>query len=160
MKAIQITNPEYVGLLAEPLQKFAAKVNVPGVRYETLFTYFVESIRNGMIQKQLNGAELQEFWVVLDDEQQPVAFAHWFKRTVPFVATVELDYMFSWGAKGVATGLLADELIKFASRHRSPQIIGTAINAIVFNHLVKVAKQRGYEVINSQSIHFSVRKEK
>ena len=159
METLKITNPEYVGLLAEPIQKFVEKVKVPGIRYETLFTYFVESIRNGMIQKQVHGSELEEFWVVMDDKQ-PIAFGHWFKRGIPYTATIEVDYVFSWGNKKEAFRLLLKEMDGFAKRHRSPQIVGNAINTIVFNHLVKVGKETGYDVVNTQSINFAARKRK
>ena len=158
MKALKITNPEYLGLLAESIQKFVEKVQIPGIRYETLYTYFVESIRNGFVQKQMHGSELEEFWVVMDDDEKPSAWGHWFKRGVPYNATVECDYVFSWGDKRQALRCLIDELEQFAARHRSPLIIGTSVNTIVFNHLVKVGKMKGYEVLNINSINFIARK--
>jgi len=158
METIKITNPEYLGLLAEPIQKFVEKVKIPGIRYETLFTYFVESIRNGMVQKQIQGVELEEFWVVMDEEK-PIAFGHWFKRTVPYTATVEVDYVCAWGNKAGATAMLVDRATEFAAKHRSPQIVGNAVNTIVFNHLVSVSKKKGYKVINTESINWAARKE-
>ena len=92
------------------------------------------------------------------DDNKPIAFAHWFKRGVPFVAAVEFDFIYSWDSKRQAFGLLIDEILKFAARCRSLQIVGTAINSIVFNHIVKVGKQKGLEILNSKSINFTARK--
>ena len=145
LKAIKITDPTWIGAIGPEIQKFCERVNIEGLDYRALYSYFVESIGRGYIQKMTYGAEAEEFHVVFE-EKKPIAFAHWYKRSIPFVGVVSCDYIYSWGFNKQAVKMLLDELVQFSLKHRSPIIQCDFINTRVFNHFKKLGNKLGYTI--------------
>jgi hypothetical protein len=71
MKATKITNPLWLGSIAPVIQKVTEKINIPTMTYETLYSFFVQTVQYG--------GDTVEFWVV-QDGNETVAFALWSVR--------------------------------------------------------------------------------
>lgn len=151
-KAIKVTNPLYLGQIAGVTQEFSKRINVPSITYETLYTYFCNSVQYG--------GELAEFWVILNDKDEPTAFAHWAVRGLPHRGVVYCDFIYSWNRMSEPISLLLDKFIDFGIKHNCPLYEGTAINETVFRVFRKAASARDYELIKNEFVDFMGRKRK
>jgi hypothetical protein len=151
MKALKITNPLWLGQIGPKIDSFVKKINVAGITYESLYSYFAQSIQHG--------GEMSEFWCVFDEEQrQPVAFAHWLVRGLPHIGKVYCDFVYSWTKQREPASLLIDKFIDFGKKHRSPIYEGDAINEITFRLFRKTAHDKGYGLEKSGHVNFVGRK--
>jgi len=149
LKIVKITNPNWLGVIGPQIKAFAEKINLPTLTYETLYTYFVNSIQFG--------GENSEFWVVMKDEEV-LAFAHWFVCGLPHRGVVFCDFVHSWNRMREPVQMLLDEFIEFGKKKRCPYYKGTAVNEPVFRVFRKAASKRGYELNKTELIDFIGRK--
>lgn len=149
MKALKITNPLWLGSIGPHINDFTKEVPVPGITYESLYSYFANSIQFGR--------DMAEFWVVIDGEV-PVAFAHWFVRGLPAIGKVFCDWVYSWTKDSNVLSLLLDEYEKFGMRHHAVLFEGEAINDVVFRAFRKACNKKGYELTTNSRINFIARK--
>jgi len=123
LKAIRINNAAWIPALAEHIEQFCRRAHVDGVQPGNLQTYFAQVA-------QLGHTWGAEFWVVIDDSDQPVAFACWQVSPLPNIAKVYCLAVHSWTKDTTATDLLADEFIKFGdsknARWWSADFVGKA----------------------------------
>jgi len=149
IKTVRLTNPLALGMIGPFIKSFVEKMDVPTITYETLYTYFVDSIQRG--------GDVTEFWVVLKGEE-PIAFAHWLVKGVPHVGVVYADFIYSWNRMAGPVDALIETLLDFAKRHRCRWITGDAINEVVYKIFEKYAKKNGFEMIRSNRIHWMGKK--
>jgi hypothetical protein len=149
-KTIKVTNPLYVGQVANVIGDYVKRLNVDTITYESLYTYFCHTV-------QLGGSQA-EFWVVVDQDNNPVAFGNWFVRSMPHIGAAHFDNIYSWNRMKEPASLLIDEFLNFAVRNRCPWIDGTCINATVFRVFQKAAAKRGIDLKDTEQINFIGRK--
>lgn len=155
LKKIKITNAFWLGKVAPFIAEFLKKVEMIGVTYEGLYTYFANTVQNGDMAKQQGVRDRGEFWVVMDDTT-PIAFAHWFVKGLPFFGTVHCDFIYSWQRKKDPANLLLDEYQKFGEDHRAQFWEADATNRAVFEVLKRACGKRGMEVQETGQINFMV----
>lgn len=166
MEAIKITNPQWLGYIAPRIAEFAAKLNVAGISYETLYTYFVNSVQHSLkveIQNKDDGGpkleDMSEFWVVLEEDGTPVGFAHWYVRGLPHVGKVMCDSIYSWGKNREIFRKLLDEFEDFGRRHRATIYECDALNDAVVRLYNSAAKSKGYNLKVTSLRHCVMEKE-
>lgn len=150
----KITNVKYLTILAPHIQKFHNKVKVKGVEYESLVTYFMNTVQHGA-SNLVNGVarDLFEFWVVFED-RQPIAFAHMLLRGLPHIGKVYMDFIYSWTKNPEAVRALMEAFRKFGLDHRAVYYEGDAINKTVLRLFKKVAGEFNHYVEESDHINF------
>lgn len=135
LEIIQITNPNWLGYLGPHIKTFIERTNLPTMTYETLYTYFSQSVQNPAVPS--------EFWVVKKGEEI-VAFAHWYVCGLPHRGVVFCDFIHSWNRMREPVQMLFDEFIKFGQKNRCVIYKGTALNEAVFRVFRKAASKRKY----------------
>jgi hypothetical protein len=145
LKLQKITNPLYLGNIAPNILKFVEKVQPVGITYETLYSYFTNSIQFG--------GDRSEFWVAFYDGN-PVAFAHWMVMPLPHVGKVCCDYIMSWNRAREPIENLLDKFLEFGVNTRSPLYEGYLANEAIFRVFRKAMHKKGVkaektEIINS-----------
>lgn len=158
LKAIKIRNPEYIGVLGPFINSFLERVDIPDVTYESMYSALVTTAQHGAHMTAMNMRDGAEFWVVLDSDDKPVAFAHWHVKPLPSIGTVSCDYIFSWNRKKDPVRLLLKELTKFAFDHNCPKIMATLTNEAVFQVFEKVGRYMGYKTDRLPTINIVVTK--
>jgi hypothetical protein len=148
MRVQRITNPIWLGAIAPNIQAFTKKLDMPTMDYETLYVYFVNSIQVGA---------LSEFWVAVDDDNKPCAFAHWLVRGLPFRGVVLMDFVYNWGSKDAIPALI-DEFIKFGQTKRAMYYEGHCINERVLRLFNRYANQYQMDFKPSDERFFLARK--
>jgi len=143
LKAIKITQPLWVGKISGIIHDFCEKVKPLGITYETLYAYFVRTV-------QFGGDKL-EFWVVFEGEE-PIAFAHWYVKDLPFRGVVTCDYVYSWNRMSEPVGLLVDALKDFGVRNRSPLFEGFATNDAIAKVIAKAAQKKKMAITRTGAI--------
>jgi len=142
MKAVKVTNAAWIPALAEHIEEFCKRAHVDGIQPGNLQTYFAQVA-------QLGHMSLAEFWIVLDDADQPCAFACWNVSALPNIAKVYCLAVYSWTKDVRAADLLADEFVKFGDRHNarwwSADFLGKATIKLVSQKMAK----RGFTVKES-----------
>lgn len=149
-KILKITNPLYLGLFGPKIKEFFDKLNIKGMTYESLYTYFANNIQFG--------GEVAEFRVIFDDEEIPVGFAHWFVRGLPYIGTTFMDFIYVWGKPSGPADLLIDEWIKFGRKHNCIYYEGCAISSATRRIFGRYAEKNGFLVEDSGLINFKARK--
>ena len=149
-KTMKITNPLWVGHIGPNIADFCNKVKVPGLLYETLYSYFCQSVQVGG-----NNSEL---WVGFEDEQ-PKAFAHWFIMGLPYSGKVNLDYIYSWTKNKDISRSLVKEFINFSVKSRALILSGTFVKEKLFDYFQKIAKEEGYDMTKTGYCNFNCTKE-
>ena len=144
LKILKITNPLYLGNIAPNILKFVEKVKPIGVTYETLYSYFANSIQFG--------GDRSEFWVAIDDGT-PVAFSHWLVMQLPHVGKVCCDYMMSWNRKREPVENLLDKFIEFGRNNRSPLYEGYLANEAIFRVFRKAMNAKGIKVEKTEILN-------
>ena len=139
LKIGKVTDPVWLGKLGPEIKTFAEKLNLPTITYETLFTYFANTVQFG----ESAGDKIQ-FWMVYQDDGgfTPVAFAHWFVCGLPHRGVVFADFIYSWNRMREPVVMLLDKFVKFGIENHAPIYKGTAINETVFRVFRKAASKR------------------
>ncbi len=150
MKALKANNPLYIGQIAKRVQEYFKKINMPGMTYETLYSYFT-----GIIQ---HGREAAEFWMVFDDNNQPLGFAVFTVMPIPYIGMVHFDHIYVWAKEMGASGLLVDEFIKFSEKHNAPLGDITARNKATLRLFKKMVEKKGFTVIENERVNFVARR--
>ncbi|MHC4292660.1 MAG: hypothetical protein ACYSTX_00065 [Planctomycetota bacterium] len=146
---IKITNPNWLGVIGPQIQSFTKKINLPNITYETLFTYFINTIQYG--------GDAAEFHVTMEGKS-PVAFAHWFVCGLPHRGAVYMDWIYSWTKKQRAVSLLVDEFVEFGKKQHAPIYKGQAISLSVYRLFRKLSSEKGYKLDKTSLIDFIGRK--
>jgi len=149
MKAIKITNPLWLRYIAPRVEKFAKIIDVEGVSYEFLITYFQQTAQYG--------GNRAEFWVVINDNE-PLAFAHWYVSGLPNIGKVNCDYIYSWVKDRRPAEMLVKEFIEFGKRNNCPLYQGDSISEPAFRAMRKIASKIGYDIKRTGNIQFVGRK--
>jgi len=150
MKAHKITNPLWLGQVANLITDFHKIIRIETIGYEQLFTYFANTVQFG--------GNLAEFWVVFDDDTKPVAFAHWMIRGLPHRGCAYCDFVYSKSKDMNVADSLFIEFGEFATRNRCPYLEGDATNETTFRLFSKVAERHGYSINKTKQINFLSRK--
>ena len=145
MKVQKITNPLYVGEIAELIMKYYHKVNdssgmYQSMTYESLYSYFTRVVQFG--------GNIGELWVAYDDGK-PVGFAVWKVMDLPHVGSVFCDCLYNDVRNQRAIKGLYDEFINFGKKHRAPIYQYAAINEKVAEHFKNVLGKLGIDVTDS-----------
>jgi hypothetical protein len=134
MKAIQVNNAAWIPLLSEHIEEFCRRAHVDGIQAGNLQTYFAQVA-------QLGHTFHAEFWVVLNDDNIPCAFASWSVSPLPNIAKVYCLAVHSWTKDIRAADLLADEFVKFGERNNakwwSADFVGKANIRLFTNKMEK-----------------------
>lgn len=123
MKLQKITNPLWLPAIAPKVDEFAREINSPAVSYQSLFMYFQQAVQYGQNMPTQN-----EFWVVVDDNNEPQAFAHWYVCGLPQAGMVFCDFVYSWIKDRKPIELIMQEFIKFGKRNRCTLYDGMALD--------------------------------
>jgi hypothetical protein len=147
IKVIKITDPRWVGYLAEPIKQYVDKTAIPTIRYETLYTYFVNVVQMG--------GKTNELWIAyFDGDYTPIAFANWYVVSLPHLGAAEIGHLYSWNRAKVPVSLLVDQFLLFAQENRCPTYTGDIVNEQVFKVLAKTAASKGVELKKTEKINF------
>jgi len=150
MKALKITNALWLGQIGNMIADFNKIIDIETIGYEQLFTYFANTVQFGR--------DLVEFWVVFDDENKPVAFAHWMVKGLPHRGVVYCDFIYSASKDPAIADTLMTEFEEFGKRSRCSYGEGDATNDVTFRLFSKIAEKRGYDVKRTKQINFLMRK--
>lgn len=149
VEIVKITNPLYLGVLAPRIQAYSKKLNIQGITYETLYSYFVETVQKW--------GEIRELWVAYKDNQ-PVGFAHFFVMGLPHFAKVNMDEFHIWvNDKEVADGFI-EKWIEFGKRHNCPLYETSVVNKAVVRYSKLKCEAFGYELTETDRKHFVMRR--
>ena len=151
LEVIEVTNPRWLGYIAPHINEFyqKTKIQLPTIRYETLYAYFEQSCGSINIPS--------EFWVAKKGDDV-LAFAHWFKCGLPHTGVVFMDFVYAWNRMREPVQMLIDKYIEFGKKQRSTIYKGTAVNESVFRVFRKAASRRGYNLEKTELIDFLGRK--
>lgn len=145
IKLIKVKNPLFVGEIAGPIKDFNDRLNIPTITYETLYTYFCNTVQYG--------GDRAEFWIAYIDivenelpKYQPLAFAHWFVNGSPHRGSVYCDFIYSWNRMREPVSKLLDEFLDFGTKNNAPYYRGEALNETVFRVFRKAAFKKGLEL--------------
>ena len=162
MKAIKITNPLWIGQIGHRIKEFVDKVpegHAEGLTYETLYSYYVQSIQRGFVQNKQNGVESSELWVVFDDDGSALAFAHWNLRDLPYVGCVCMDSVYSWSKSRVPFQLLVAEFENFGVKHRAT-IYEISTSDRFAKYIEKIVTKKGHSFNRTGKINCVMRRRK
>jgi hypothetical protein len=145
MRVQKITNPLYVGEVAELIMKYYHRVKdgcgmYNGITYESLYTYITRVVQMG--------GDRAEFWVAYD-EDKPVGWATWRMMDLPNVGTVFCDCLYNDTRNQKAIKGLYDEFINFGKRHRCPLYQYGAVNEKVAEYFKNVLDKLGVDAKDS-----------
>jgi hypothetical protein len=152
MKAIKVTNPEWLPEIGEQINDFCKKTALPGLHGPNLFAHIAYDI----IQR---GGDVAEFYVVFN-EDQPIAFAEWMMMALPNVGKVYMPYLHTWKKERACFSMLLKEFIKFGERHRAVWYVYDPLNEKLHDILKLQLKKNGHKLIDSKIIHCLSRREK
>ena len=147
VKIIKVIDPRWVGYLAEPIRQFVEKVNVPTIRYETLYTYLVNTVQYG--------GTASELWIAhVENDYTPIAWANWYIKGLPHVGAAEIGYIHSWNRAKIPVGLLVDQFLQFAFENRCSVYTGEVVNESVYKVVERLCRERGVTVQKTGLINF------
>ena len=149
MNLFKITNPLWVANLAPLIQKMITRLALPNIDYYALITHY-----QGIAQLGHSNAEL--YVVTEGDEGFPIAFANWIIRSVPFVGTAYLEFIYSQKV-GAAEELLL-QFKKFADQRNSPYLMcDIGNNGKLIKHFRKIATKNGVKLTEAPTVTFLAR---
>jgi hypothetical protein len=153
LKLQKVTNPNWLGMIAPRILDFYNRTKEPGKTYESLFTFYANSIQFG--------GDNSEFWAVLN-ETKPVAFAHWMVFGLPLIGSVLFESLHNWSKQKEPINLLITEFVNFGKRKRATVYRYEAYNQKVADVIEKYAVDAGFEVKTSDSVrlYINTKKEK
>lgn len=137
MKAVKITNPNWLPAIAPRISDYVKILSVPGMQYEQLYSYFAQAIQYG------SGAT--EFWVVFDNDE-PVAFAHWMTRALPFAGKAYFDHLYKWSKSKKPLYLLFDKFKEFYLRMRCSMADASPVNEQIAELLINYGTELGWTI--------------
>ena len=149
MKVQKIKNPHYLGLLAPKIERYAKKIGLPGVTYETLYTYLAQIAQVG--------GDTSEVVMAVDDNGKTLAFAAWFVRTLPYTGTAHFDHIYSWDRGNEAVDLLMKEYINFGKRNNCVYFSASMINTKTAARLTKIGEDNGLDISGDKSVNLTGR---
>lgn len=159
IKLVKVKNPLFVGEIAGPIKEFNDRIKIPTITYETLYSYFVNTVQFG--------GERAEFWIAYTDtienelpKYTPLAFAHWYVKGLPHRGVVYCDFIYSWNRMREPISKLIDEFLLFGNRNNAPYYEGEAINEAVFRVFRKAAYKKGLELNKTTLTNFIGRRTK
>lgn len=141
----KITNPLYVGEIAELIMKFYNRVKdssgmYDGITYESLYVYITRVVQMG--------SDKAEFWVAYDNDK-PAGFALWRVMDLPYVGTVFCEGMYNDVRNQKAIKELYDEFFNFGRKHRTPLYQYYAVNEKVGEYFKTVGEKMGVKFKDS-----------
>lgn len=146
MYAVHVDEPQIEGLIEKFYYNHMQK-EIPEINYSGLKTYLQSTVQYG--------GDVMEFWVVYDMEtREPIAFAHWFLRPIPYRGTVFCDFIFNSSRRKEAASLLLGEYEMFGKRHRATFYQGVAVDDLRLKIFKKHAVDKGYIVDRHNWITF------
>mgnify|MGYP006909288472 CR=1 FL=1 len=147
IKIVKVTDPRWVGYLAEPIKQYIEKINIPTITYETLYTYFVQVVQGG--------GDVNELWAShYENDYKPIAFCNWYVKTLPHFGAAEIGHIYSWNRAKVPVSLLIDEFLEFAYRNRCPIVTGDIVNDAVWKVFDKLATRKNLSLTKTEQINF------
>ncbi len=152
-KALKITSPLFLGQMGPLIDKFNKIIKVQGITYESLYTYFAQNIQFG--------GDRVEFWIVYtgkEEGENPIAFASWFVKGLPYTGMVCCDFLYSSNRMREPVELLHEEFEKFGLKHRAPLYEAYAISEELFRVHKLAATRKGYEITRLKTVNFVGRK--
>ena len=147
MEAIKITNPNWLPAIAPRISDYNKIIDVPGMTYEGLYSYFAQSI-------QFSGGAT-EFWVVFD-EGEPVAFSHWMTRGLPFSGKAYFDHLYKWSKSKKPIGLLVEKFGDFYKRMKCTMADANPVNEQVSDIIIKHGEENGWEIKRKDYIYLAM----
>jgi hypothetical protein len=145
LEAIKVTDNRFLGFLSPGVERLAKRIDDPTIAYETLWTYFCNTIQYG--------GNSFEFWVVWDGDKI-YGYAHFFVKPLPQRGVACCDYLNTCRNRRKVTQMLMDEFIKFGKRSRCALYEGSALSNKEFQVIKNRAKQAGYEIKPTGKITF------
>ena len=146
MEAIKITNPNWLPAIAPRIAEYNKILAVPGMTYEALYAYFAQAI-------QYSGGAT-EFWVVFD-EDEPVAFAHWMTRGLPFTGKAYFDHLYKWSKSKKPIGLLIEKFTDFYKRFHCTLADANPVNEQVAEIFSQWANEHSWEMKRNDFIYLT-----
>jgi hypothetical protein len=146
---LKITNPLYVGEVAKLIADYALKLGSPTITYETLYAYFCATVQFG--------GDKAEFTVAFLD-QEPIAFAHWFVKGLPYRGVVCCDHIASWNRMADPVSRLIEQFVTFAQKHNAPYCEGEVPNESLYKVIKKAASRAGCTIDHTGKVYFLGRK--
>lgn len=157
LRTLKITNPFWLGQVTPFVKEFTQKVPMPGVTYESFYTFLAQTVQHGQNATATNMRDGAEFWVVFDGNK-PIAFARWYIKPLPAIGVVSCDVMYSWNRAKEPARMLMQEFAKFGIDHHSTLYEADATNETVFQVLKNASSELGYESTKSEQVNFTLRK--
>ena len=149
MKAVKITNAEWLPTVGQHFDDYCKKIKIMGMHSPNFYAYCARVVQFG--------GNLSEFWMVFDGEI-PVAFAMWNVMDLPHSSKVFCGAIYSWAKDRAATETLIDEYIKFGQKHNAVWYSGSAHSKGVVRLFNSIFKKKGFDVMESKAIHVVWRK--
>ena len=147
IKLLQIKDPTWVGYLAGPISDYCDRVKIPSIRYETLYSYLVQTVQFG--------GSVNELWIAhYEGDYKPIAFCNWYVKGLPHVGAAEIGHLYSWNRARVPVGLLIDQFLKFAHENRCTLYTGDLVNEAVWRVVQRAATERGLSITKTERINF------
>jgi hypothetical protein len=139
MELMKVTNGEWLMTqMGEHIERFAREMDIPGIHGPSLFAHFARVAQYG--------GEREEFWVVLDDNGKPIAFANWNTLGLPHVSKVYMGFMHSWARPEEATRMLGEEYLRFGEKHRAVWYVYETMSEAITRLLRRELGKKGFEL--------------
>jgi hypothetical protein len=153
MKAIKITNAEWLPVIGKEIEDFTRKAHIDGIHGPNYYAFVARTVQYG--------GEAAEFWVVFDNDD-PVGFGHWHVLDLPHIAKVYCHALNTWATapkqKHKTIELLVDEFRKFGVKHNAVWYSADFINKTTKNTVEKYCNRLGYDVKESGVVNVIIRK--
>lgn len=145
MKVQKITNPLYVGEIAELIMKFYKRASetaglYQGMTYESIYTYLARVVQMG--------SDKAELWVSYD-EDKPVGFASWRVMDLPHIGKVYCECMYNDTRNQKSVIGLYEQFVEFGRKHRAPIYQFDAIHEKIGERASHVFSKLGVNFIDS-----------
>ena len=145
MNLFKITNPLWVANLAPLIQKMINRLELPNIDYYALIAHYQQMVQLGNVNAEL--------YVVVSEDQLPIAFANWVIRGTPFVGTAYLEFIYSQKV-GAAEQLLL-QFKRWAAECNSPYLMcDIGNNGKLIKHFRKIAKKNGVTMTEAPTVSF------
>lgn len=149
IKLVKLTNPMWLGQIGPHIDDMVKRLADPSIQYETMFSYFQQSVTNG--------GKATEFYVAMVDGE-PGAFAHWYLRSFPYVAHVYLDYIWNWSKSTEVTEQLVFQAFEFAKANRCAFISSDSFSRSYYRVFNRVLKRMGCSLEEREYTHITARR--
>ena len=127
---VKVTHPDYFLEAVAPLvYEFAGKINMPGMSYESLMSYFMYS------------PGLENYVALVDD--QPKGFMAVGAMGPPYYSTAIIHSIYKPEPDVELADLMYDKIVEFMKKHKLLYYYYIAVNKKVGTHFANKAKARG-----------------